>query len=104
MQLDAEERFEKSVASFKTNLGTIRTGRANASMLDRVQVDYYGTPTPLNQLANLTTPDPRLIVVSPYDKGILGAVEKAIQTSDVGLTPNNDGKVIRLPIPPLTEL
>ena len=81
----------------------MRTGRANTALLDGIRVDYYGTPTPLPQLANLTAPDPRLIVVSPYDKGALQAIEKAIQASDLGFTPSNDGKLIRIPIPPLTE-
>jgi ribosome recycling factor len=84
-------------------LAKVRTGRANTALLDGIQVDYYGTPTPLNQLANLTVPDPRLIVINPYDKGSIQAIEKAIQTSDLGLTPSNDGKLVRIPIPPLTE-
>ena len=97
------EAMEKSVRSLRHELQRIRTGRANPALLDGIQVDYYGTPTALNQLANLSTPDPRLIVVSPYDKGSMQAIEKAIQASDLGLTPNNDGKVIRIPIPMLTE-
>jgi ribosome recycling factor len=99
----AKESMEKSLRGLKHDLQRVRTGRANPSLLDAVRVDYYGTPTPLNQLANLTTPDPRLIVISPYDKGALQAIEKAIQTSNLGFTPNNDGKVVRIPIPPLTE-
>jgi ribosome recycling factor len=100
---EAREGMEKAIRSFKAELHKIRTGRANASLLDGIQVDYYGTPTPLNQLANLTTPDPRLIVVSPYDKGAIGDIEKAIMKADLGLSPSSDGKVVRVPVPPLTE-
>jgi ribosome recycling factor len=99
----AREAMERSVHHLKDDLRKVRTGRANTALLDGVRVDYYGTPTPLPQLANLTAPDPRLIVVSPYDKGALQAIEKAIQASDLGFTPSNDGKLIRIPIPPLTE-
>jgi len=100
----AKDGMEKALASLRHDLQRIRTGRANAQLLDGVNVDYYGTPTPLNQLANLTVPDPRLIVIAPYDKGVLHAIEKAIQTAQhLGLTPNNDGKVVRVPIPALTE-
>jgi ribosome recycling factor len=95
--------MEKSVRGLRAELQKVRTGRASTALLDGIQVDYYGTPTPLNQLANMSTPDPRLIVVSPYDKGSITAIEKAIQASDLGLTPSNDGKVVRIPIPPLTE-
>ncbi|MDH3520599.1 MAG: ribosome recycling factor [Myxococcales bacterium] len=100
---EAKGAMEKSLRSLRAELQKIRTGRANTALLDGIQVDYYGTPTPLNQLANLGTPDPRLIVVSPYDKGAMGSIEKAILASDLGLTPSNDGKVVRIPIPPLTE-
>jgi ribosome recycling factor len=100
---ETREAMEKSIRSLRHELQRIRTGRANTALLDGIQVDYYGTPTPLNQLANLTTPDPRLIVISPYDKGSAQAIEKAIQASDLGLTPSNDGKLIRIPIPALTE-
>jgi ribosome recycling factor len=100
---EAKQSMEKTLRSLRADLQRVRTGRATTALLDGIQVDYYGTPTPLNQLANLTTPDPRLIVISPYDKSVLQAVEKAIQTSDLGLTPANDGKVVRIPIPPLTE-
>jgi ribosome recycling factor len=100
---EASEAMEKALRSLRAELQKVRTGRANTALLDGVQVDYYGSPTPLNQLANLMTPDPRLIVVSPYDKSIIGGVEKAILASDLGLTPSNDGKVVRIPIPPLTE-
>ena len=100
---EARSSMEKSVRGLRAELQKVRTGRASTALLDGIQVDYYGTPTPLNQLANLTTPDPRLIVVSPYDKGSIQAIERAIQTSDLGLTPSNDGKVVRIPIPALTE-
>ncbi len=99
----AGEEMDKAVRSLRIDLQKIRTGRANPALLDGLQADYYGTPTPLNQLANLTAPEPTLIVVSPYDKGALAAIERSIQTSDLGLTPSNDGKVVRVPIPPLTE-
>jgi ribosome recycling factor len=100
---EAKEGMDKAVRSLRAELQKVRTGRANTALLDGIQIDYYDTPTPLNQLANLTTPDPRLIVISPYDKGVIQGIEKAIQTSDLGLTPSNDGKVVRIPIPPLTE-
>jgi ribosome recycling factor len=100
---EAREGMDKAVRSLRSDLQKVRTGRANTALLDGIQVDYYGTPTPLNQLANLTTPDPRLIVISPYDKGSIGAIERAIQTSDLGLVPASDGKVVRIPIPALTE-
>jgi len=99
----AKEGMEKSIASLKHDLQRVRTGRANPQLLEGIRVDYYGTPTPLNQMANLTTPDPRLIVIAPYDKSMLGPIEKAIQTSNLGYTPTNDGKLVRIPIPPLTE-
>jgi ribosome recycling factor len=99
----AREAMDKAVGSLRRDLLRVRTGRASTALLDGITVDYYGTPTPLNQLANLSTPDPRLIVISPYDKGSLQGIEKAIQTSDLGLTPMNDGKVVRISIPPLTE-
>ena len=100
---ECREAMEKAMRSLKADLQKVRTGRANTALLDGLHVDYYGTPTPLNQLANLTVPDPRLIVIAPYDKGAMQGIERAIQTSDLGLTPNSDGKVIRIPIPPLTE-
>jgi ribosome recycling factor len=100
---EARDGMEKSLRSLRAELQKVRTGRASTALLDAIQVDYYGTPTPLNQLANLTTPDPRLIVISPYDKGSVQAIEKAVLASDLGLTPNSDGKVVRIPIPPLTE-
>lgn len=100
---EAERKMEKSIEAFKKELSTLRAGRAMPSLLDRVQVDYYNTLTPLNQLATISTPEPRLLVIQPWDKNILGDVEKAILKSDLGLTPNNDGTVIRLSIPQLTE-
>ena len=100
---EATQAMEKSVRRLRAELQKVRTGRASTALLDGIQVDYYGTPTPLNQMANLTTPDPRLIVINPFDKSVIQAVEKAIQTSDLGLTPSNDGKVVRIPIPALTE-
>ncbi len=100
---DAKERMTKSVESSRGELTTVRTGRASPHLLDRVTVDYYGNPTPLNQLANITASDARLLTVTPYDKGSIGAIEKAIQEGDVGLTPSNDGNVIRLQIPEMTE-
>ena len=100
---DAEERMRKSVESSRGELATVRTGRASPHLLDRITVDYYGSPTPLKQLANVATSDARLLTVTPFDKGSIGEIEKAIQESDVGLTPSNDGSVIRLQIPELTE-
>lgn len=99
----AKDEMDKAIRSLRIDLQKVRTGRANPALLEGVHVDYYGTPTPLNQLANLTAPDPRLIVISPYDKGALQAIGRAIQTSDLGFTPQSDGKVVRIPIPPLTE-
>jgi ribosome recycling factor len=98
-----EESIEKAHAALKTALGRIRTGRANAALLDAVRVDYYGTVTPLNQMAAITTPEPRLIMVKPWDRSIVSLVEKAIQSSDLGLNPSSDGEIIRIPVPPLTE-
>lgn len=97
------DAMEKSTKSYRRDLLRVRTGRASTALLDGIMVDYYGTPTALNQLANLSTPDPRLIVISPFDKGAAGEIERAIQSSNLGLTPANDGKVIRISIPPLTE-
>jgi ribosome recycling factor len=99
----AREAMERSAEHLRDDLRKVRTGRANPALLDSVRVDYYGTPTPLQQLANLSAPDPRLIVISPYDRSALQAIEKAILASDLGLTPSNDGKVVRIPVPPLTE-
>ena len=100
---DARGRMAKSVDSSRGELATVRTGRASPHLLDRIVVDYYGNPTPLKQLANVATTDARLLTVTPFDKGALGGIEKAIQESDVGMTPSNDGNVIRLQVPELTE-
>ncbi len=100
---DAKERMAKSVESSRGELATVRTGRASPHLLDRITVDYYGNPTPLKQLANVSASDARLLTVTPFDKGALGGIEKAIQESDVGLTPSNDGNLIRLQIPEMTE-
>jgi ribosome recycling factor len=100
---DAESSMQKAVEATQRAFNTIRTGRANASLLDRVQVEYYGTPTPLKSLANINTPDASTIMIQPYDKTSLNQIEKAISLSDIGLTPSNDGQLIRLNIPPLTS-
>jgi ribosome recycling factor len=100
---DARERMSKSVESTRHEFGSVRTGRATPALLDRIMVDYYGTATPLRQLATIGAPEARLLSIQPYDKGSIKAIEKAILESDVGLTPNNDGNVIRLGIPELTE-
>src|SRR3954454_8420492 len=100
---DADERMEKSVESTTHEFSSVRTGRASPHLLDRVQVDYYGTQTPLRQLANIATPEARLLSITPYDKSSIKNIEKAILESDVGLTPSNDGQIIRLVIPELTE-
>jgi ribosome recycling factor len=100
---DAEGRMAKSVESSRGELATVRTGRASPHLLDRIMVDYYGAQTPLKQLANVATSDARLLTVTPFDKSSIGAIEKAIQESDIGLTPSNDGNVVRLQIPELTE-
>lgn len=99
----AKERMTKSLAAFSRELASIRAGRASAALLDRISVDYYGAATPVNQLAGVSVPEPRLLVITPYDKSILGEIEKAIMKSDIGITPTNDGNVIRLAIPALTE-
>ena len=100
---DAQTRMGKSVEHSRDQFGTVRTGRASASLLDRIEVDYYGTPTQLKQLATIGVPDARMLTVQPFDPSSIRAIEKAIQESDLGLTPSNDGKMIRLPIPQLTE-
>ena len=99
----AEERMEKAIAALKKELTSLRAGRASPSLLDRVQVEYYGTMTPVNQLATINTPDARTIIIQPWDKSAMSAIEKALLKSELGLTPTNDGSVIRLSIPPLTE-
>jgi ribosome recycling factor len=98
-----QESVDNALDSLRSTLGRIRTGRANAALLDSVRVDYYGTMTPLNQMASINTPEPRLIMVKPWDPSVVGAVEKAIQSSDLGLNPAADGEIIRIPVPPLTE-
>jgi ribosome recycling factor len=100
---DASTRMRQSVDAVLRELGTMRTGRASLAMLDGIRVDYYGTPTPLNQVGNLAVPDPTLITLQPWDPSMLGAIEKAIRASDLDLNPQNDGKIIRIPIPALTE-
>ncbi|WP_435921215.1 ribosome recycling factor [Paenibacillus sp. DYY-L-2] len=99
----AEERMDKAIQALKRDLATLRAGRATPSLLDRIQVDYYGSPTPVNQLANINTPDSRTLMIQPWDKSSLQEIERAIQKSDLGLTPANDGSSIRLSIPALTE-
>ncbi len=103
IQKDAESRMTKAMDALHHNLGSIRTGRASPALLDRIHVDYYGASTPLNQLAGISAPESRLLVIQPWDRGSIGPIEKAIQTSDLGLTPNNDGQLIRISIPALTE-
>lgn len=100
---DAETRMSKAMDALRSHLGSIRTGRASPSLLDRIQVEYYGTQTPLNQLANISVPEPRLLAVQPWDRSSISAIERAIMKSDLGLNPSNDGQIIRLAIPPLTE-
>ena len=100
---DAESHMQKAIESTQRAFNTIRTGRANASLLDRVMVEYYGSPTQLKSLANINTPDASTIIIQPYDKTSLNQIEKAISLSDIGLTPSNDGQLIRLNIPPLTS-
>src|SRR5580704_4858037 len=103
VEAHVKARMEKAIADLQHDMASIRTGRANLSVLDHIRVDYYGTPTPLNQVANLHVPEPSLITIQPWDVTQIGPIEKAIRTSDLGLNPANDGKLIRLPIPPLTE-
>lgn len=100
---DAEDRMKKALAALDKEFGRLRTGRASNSLLDGIRVDYYGTPTPLDQIASVSTPDSRTITIQPWDRKAFGDVEKAILKSDLGLTPVNDGKIIRISIPPLTE-
>jgi ribosome recycling factor len=100
---ETEQRMEKVIESLKKDLTRIRTGRATPALLDGLSVDYYGSPVPVNQVANISVPDARMIVIQPWEKNMISAVEKAIQTSDLGLNPQNDGNLIRLPIPPLSE-
>ena len=101
--VQARTRMEKAVDDFRRELAGIRTGRANIAVLDHVRVDYHGTPMPINQLGTVTVPDAMMLIISPWDPGAVPLIDKAIRTSDLGLNPTNDGKIIRLPIPPLTE-
>ena len=103
IMLQTEERMQGALHALGSNFAGVRTGRANAMVLDRIKVDYYGVPTPVNQMAGIKTPDAHLLVIEPWDKGVLGAIEHAILESDLGVTPSNDGSVIRLPFPTLTE-
>lgn len=100
---EAEDKMKKAIESLKRELGNIRAGRATPAMLERVSVDYYGTPTPVNQVANVSAPEPRMLVIQPWEKNMLSVIEKAILKSDLGITPNSDGSVIRLSIPQLTQ-
>ena len=100
---DATQRMDKSVEATHEHFNSVRTGRASAALLDRIQIDYYGTPTPLKNIATINVPEPRLLTIQPFDPSSMKQIERAIQESDLGLTPSNDGKIIRLPIPQLTE-
>jgi ribosome recycling factor len=100
---DAKRRMDRSIEATHNEFNSVRTGRASPALLDRVQIDYYGTPTPLKNLASISAPEARLLTVQPFDPGSMKSIERAIQESDLGLTPSNDGKIIRLPIPQLTE-
>ena len=101
--LDTEDRMEKAIAALERDFAKLRTGRASTSLVDGIKADYYGTPTPISQMASVAVPDSRTLTIQPWDKGGIAAVEKAILKSDLGLTPVNDGKIIRISIPPLTE-
>jgi ribosome recycling factor len=103
VEVNVKTRMEKAISDLQHEMAAIRTGRATLGILDHIRVDYYGTPTPLNQVANLHVPEPALITIQPWDVSQIGVIEKAIRISDLGLNPGNDGKIIRLPIPPLTE-
>ena len=103
LSTDLRHRMDQSVATFQASLAATRTGRASVHMLDQVKVDYYGTPTPLNQLTQLSAPEPQLIVISPYDPNILKEIEKSIRVADLGFNPLSDSKVLRIPVPPMTE-
>lgn len=100
---DAKKRMDQAVARFREDLGKVRTGRASLNIFDGIKVDYYGTPTPINQVAGIANPEPNLITLQPWDTNMLGAVEKAILAANIGMTPNNDGTIIRISVPPLTE-
>ncbi len=103
VEANLKSRMEKALTDLQHEMASIRTGRASLGILDHIRVDYYGTPTPLNQVANLHVPEPSLITIQPWDVSQIGPIEKAIRVSDLGLNPSNDGKIVRLPIPPLTE-
>src|ERR1700686_4698784 len=103
VEASARTRMDKSISDMQHTIAGIRTGRASVAIFDNLRVDYYGTPTPLNQVANLHVPEPSLITIQPWDVSQIAAIEKAIRTADMGLNPSNDGKIIRVPIPPLTE-
>src|SRR6266404_449669 len=103
IEANVKTRMEKAISDLQHEMASIRTGRASIGILDHIRVDYFGTPTPLNQLGNLHVPEPSLITIQPWDVSQIGPIEKAIRVSDLGLNPANDGKIIRLPIPPLTE-
>ena len=100
---DTERRMQKAIEALRHDLAIVRTGRASATLLERIQIDYYGVPTPINQVATITVPDARMLMIQPWDRKLLIDIEKAIQRSDLGINPNNDGQVIRLNIPPLNE-
>jgi ribosome recycling factor len=100
---NAKQRMEKALSDLQHGMATIRTGRASVNLLDNVRVDYYGTPTPVNQVANLHVPEPGMITVQPWDASLIAAIEKSIRVADLGVNPSNDGKLIRIPIPPLNE-
>jgi ribosome recycling factor len=103
VEADLKTRMDKGIVDFQHEIAGIRTGRASLGILDHIRVDYYGTPTPLNQIANLHVPEPSLITIQPWDVSQIGPIERAIRVSDLGLNPSTDGKIVRLPIPPLTE-
>jgi ribosome recycling factor len=103
LSADLKRRMDQAVAGFQSNLAATRTGRASVHMLDQIKVDYYGTPTPISQMAQVSAPEPQLILISPWDPTSLKEIEKAIQTSDLGFNPLSDGKVVRVPVPPMTE-
>jgi ribosome recycling factor len=100
---DADDHMKKSVVALAHEFSTVRTGRASGAILEKIQIDYYGTSTPLLQIASVSSPEPQMLVISPYDRTAMSAIEKAILASDLGITPSNDGQIIRLPFPPLTE-
>ena len=103
LSADVKRRMDQAVTGFQTNLASVRTGRASAHMLEQVKIDYYGTPTPVSQMAQISTPEAQLILIQPWDPSVIKEIEKALQTSDFGFNPQSDGKVIRVPIPPMTE-